>query len=180
MKKQYFINANIIDPHNSINENGGLIIGEDGKIEAIGKKVNTNNLPTREKPTDLKGKYIFPGIVDMRVFVGEPGYEYKENFRTLSNAALSGGVTSVVTMVTTDVTPPDNAALLKVLKFSLYSYPGSPTKTLISTIPGNIYLPFKSVGFSLVGKLFVFTFFPIASIFPSSPIINPPFSFMEL
>ena len=56
MKKQYFINANIIDPHNSINENGGLIIGEDGRIEAIGKKVNTNNLPTREKPTDLKGK----------------------------------------------------------------------------------------------------------------------------
>ena len=28
MKKQYFINANIIDPHNSVNENGGLIIGE--------------------------------------------------------------------------------------------------------------------------------------------------------
>ena len=40
MKKQYFINANIIDPHNSINENGGLIISEEGKIEAIGKKVN--------------------------------------------------------------------------------------------------------------------------------------------
>ena len=32
MKKQYFINANIIDPYNSINENGGLIIGEDGFI----------------------------------------------------------------------------------------------------------------------------------------------------
>ena len=90
MKKQYFINANIIDPYNSLNENGGLIIGEDGKIEAIGKKVNPNNLPAREKPIDLRGKYIFPGLVDMRVFVGEPGYEYKENFRTLSNAALSG------------------------------------------------------------------------------------------
>ena len=37
----------------------------------------------------------------MRVFVGEPGYEYKENFRTLSNAALAGGVTSVVTMPNT-------------------------------------------------------------------------------
>ena len=57
MKKQYFINANIIDPFNSLNENGGLIISEDGKIEAIGKKVNSNNLPTREKPIDLKGKY---------------------------------------------------------------------------------------------------------------------------
>ena len=33
MKKQYFINANIIDPHNSINENGGLIIEEDGFIK---------------------------------------------------------------------------------------------------------------------------------------------------
>jgi len=38
MKKQYFINANIVDPHNSLNELGGLIIGEDGRIEAIGKK----------------------------------------------------------------------------------------------------------------------------------------------
>ena len=102
MKKKYFINANIIDPKNSINENGGLIINEEGKIEAIGKKVNTNNLPAREKPIDLKGKYIFPGLVDMRVFVGEPGYEYKENFRTLSEAALAGGVTSVVTMPNTN------------------------------------------------------------------------------
>ena len=33
MKKQYFINANIVDPHNSINEIGGLIISEDGKEE---------------------------------------------------------------------------------------------------------------------------------------------------
>ena len=88
MKKQYFINANIIDPKNSLNENGGLIINEEGKIEAIGKKVNTNNIPSREKLIDLKGKYIFPGLVDMRVFAGEPGYECKENFRKLSSAAL--------------------------------------------------------------------------------------------
>jgi len=115
MKKQYFINANIIDPHNSLNETGGLIIGEDGKIEAIGKKVNTNNLPSREKPIDLKGRYIFPGIVDMRVFVGEPGYEYKENFRTLSNAALSGGVTSVVTMPNTDPVI-DNVSIVDFLR----------------------------------------------------------------
>ena len=115
MKKQYFINANIVDPHNSLNELGGLIISEDGKIEAIGKKVNINNLPTREKPINLNGKYIFPGIVDMRVFVGEPGYEYKENFRTLSNAALSGGVTSVVTMPNTDPVI-DNVSIVDFLK----------------------------------------------------------------
>jgi len=115
MKKKYFINANIIDPHNSLNEIGGIIIGENGKIEAVGKKVNTNNIPSREKIIDLKGKYIFPGIVDMRVFVGEPGYEYKENFRTLSNAALSGGVTSVVTMPNTDPII-DNVSIVDFLK----------------------------------------------------------------
>ena len=115
MKKKYFLNANIIDPHNSIEEIGGLIINEEGKIEAIGKKVNKNNIPSREKFIDLKEKYVFPGLVDMRVFVGEPGYEYKENFRTLSNAALAGGVTSVVTMPNT--TPViDNVSIVDFLK----------------------------------------------------------------
>ena len=115
MKKKYFINGNILDPHNSIEEIGGLIVNEEGKIEAVGKKVNKNNLPSREKFIDLKEKYIFPGLVDMRVFVGEPGYEYKENFKTLSNAALAGGVTSVVTMPNTNPII-DNVSIVDFLK----------------------------------------------------------------
>ena len=115
MKKKYFLNANIVDPHNSIEEIGGLIISEEGKIEAIGKKVNKNNIPSREKFIDLKEKYIFPGLVDMRVFVGEPGYEYKENFKTLSNAAIAGGVTSVVTMPNTNPVI-DNVSIVDFLK----------------------------------------------------------------
>ena len=41
-KKKYFLNAQIIDPCNSINEIGGLTIDEQGKIEASGKRVNKN------------------------------------------------------------------------------------------------------------------------------------------
>jgi len=115
MKKQYFLNATIIDPKNSLDEMGGLIISEEGKIEAVGKKVNKNNIPSREKFIDLSGKHIFPGLVDMRVFVGEPGYEYKENFKTLSNAALAGGVTSVVTMPNTSPII-DNVSIVDFLK----------------------------------------------------------------
>jgi len=100
-KKKYFLNAHIVDPCNSVNEIGGIIIDENGKIEASGKRVNKNNIPSREKFVDLSGKHIFPGIVDMRVFGGEPGFEYKENYRSLSEAALAGGVTSVVTMPNT-------------------------------------------------------------------------------
>tara|TARA_B100000579_G_scaffold54265_1_gene38074 strand:+ start:22 stop:1308 length:1287 start_codon:yes stop_codon:yes gene_type:complete len=139
MKKKYFLNANIVDPGNSVEEIGGLIIGEDGKIEAIGKKVNENNIPSREKYVDLRGKYIFPGLVDMRVFVGEPGYEYKENFRTLSNAALSGGVTSVVTMPNTNPII-DNVSMVDFLKrrgrdkskINIY-----PTASLTKNLEGN-------------------------------------------
>ena len=115
MRKKYYLNANIVDPANNIDEIGGIIIDENGKIEASGKKVNTNNIPSREKFIDLKEKYIFPGLVDMRVFSGEPGYEYKENFRTLSNAALSGGVTSVVTLPNTNPVV-DNVSIVDFLK----------------------------------------------------------------
>ena len=115
MKKQYFLNAAIIDPKNSLDEIGGLIVSEEGKIEAVGKKVNKNNIPSREKFIDLSGKHIFPGLVDMRVFVGEPGYEYKENFKTLSSAALAGGITSVVTMPNTSPII-DNVSIVDFLK----------------------------------------------------------------
>ena len=54
MKKQYFLNATIVDPHNSLIEVGGLIISENGTIEAVGKKVNKNNIPSREKAIDLQ------------------------------------------------------------------------------------------------------------------------------
>ena len=46
MKKKYFLNAHIIDPKNSLDEVGGLIINENGKIDAVGKKVNKNNIPS--------------------------------------------------------------------------------------------------------------------------------------
>jgi dihydroorotase len=115
MKEKYLINARIIDPKNQIDEIGGLIIDVNGKIKAIGKKVANGNLPTEAEKINLKKQVLIPGIVDMRVFVGEPGYEYKENFRTLSNAALSGGVTSVVSMPNT-LPVIDNVSIVDFLK----------------------------------------------------------------
>jgi len=115
MKEKYLINARIIDPKNNLDEIGGLIIDSKGLIKAVGKKVANGNIPSAADKIDLKKQVLIPGIVDMRVFVGEPGYEYKENFRTLSNAALSGGVTSVVTMPNTDPII-DNVSIVDFLK----------------------------------------------------------------
>ena len=115
MKEKYLINARIIDPKNNLDEIGGLIIDTKGLIKATGKKVANGNLPSSVDKIDLKKHVLIPGIVDMRVFVGEPGYEYKENFRTLSNAALSGGVTSVVSMPNTSPAI-DNVSMVDFLK----------------------------------------------------------------
>ena len=115
MKEKYLINARIIDPQNQIDEIGGLIIDSKGSIKAVGKSVSVDNLSSDVEKIDLKNKTLIPGIVDMRVFVGEPGFEYKENFRTLSNAALSGGVTSVVSMPNTSPVI-DNVSMVDFLK----------------------------------------------------------------
>jgi len=115
MKEKYLINARIIDPKNKIDEIGGLIIDTNGSIKAIGKSVSVDNLSNDVEKIDLKNKTLMPGIVDMRVFVGEPGFEYKENFRTLSDAALSGGVTSVVSMPNTSPVI-DNVSMVDFLK----------------------------------------------------------------
>lgn len=41
---------------------------------------------------------VFPGFIDVHVHMREPGWEYKEDFRTGSLAALHGGVTTAVDM----------------------------------------------------------------------------------
>ena len=101
MKEKIFINARIIDPSQKIDEKGSLILDKNGKVKAIGKKVKKSDAESSAEIFDIKGNVLIPGIVDMKAFVGEPGYEYKENFRTLSQAALAGGVTSIVTMPNT-------------------------------------------------------------------------------
>ncbi len=100
MKEKILINAHIIDPSQKMNEKGSIIIDDKGKIKAIGKSIKETDAPTAEI-IDIQNHIVIPGIVDMKAFVGEPGFEYKENFRTLSQAALAGGVTSVVTMPNT-------------------------------------------------------------------------------
>ena len=153
MKMKLLINTRIIDPQNNFDEVGGVLIDENGKIKAIGKKVTKDNAPKDCEVIDCKDNISIPGIVDMRVFVGEPGFEYKENFRTLSEAALSGGVTSVVTMPNT-MPVIDNASILDFTKrrakdksqIKIY-----PLATLTKNIDGNEMSEFGLLG--IVGAI---------------------------
>ena len=58
--------------------------------------------PAGAEVIDCRGAIVAPGLVDMRVFVGEPGAEHRETFASAGQAAAAGGVTSIVTMPDTD------------------------------------------------------------------------------
>ncbi len=101
MKEKILKNCRIIDPSQKIDEIGGILIDDNGKIKDLGKNVKISKSSNKTEEFDCDKRIAIPGIIDMNVFVGEPGFEYKENFRTLTQAALAGGVTSVVTMPNT-------------------------------------------------------------------------------
>ena len=86
-----------------------------GKIEAIDKALPRDGLKKSCKITDCKGMILAPGLVDARVFIGEPGGEHRETIKSASRAAASGGVTSLVMMPDTDPVI-DDAALVEFVR----------------------------------------------------------------
>ncbi len=55
-----------------------------------------------DETIDAKGKYIFPGFVDIHCHLRDPGQTYKEDIITGTRAAAKGGFTTVCTMPNTD------------------------------------------------------------------------------
>jgi len=104
-------NARIVDPSRGLDEIGTLII-ENDRIVASGAVARNQGVPEGAKAIDCKGKAVLPGLVDARVFVGEPGAEHRETIASASQAAAAGGVTSIVMMPDTDPVI-DNVALVE-------------------------------------------------------------------
>ena len=94
-ERRAFVNARLFDPARQLDQTGGVLI-EDGIIKWIGAAVTRASLPEGTDITDVKGALLVPGLIDMRVFTGEPGTEHRETLQTASRAAAAGGVTSIV------------------------------------------------------------------------------------
>lgn len=93
------LNAHLVDP--SQNHDGpASILVSGGKVKKISKK--ELGAPKGAEVMDASGKHVFPGLVDARVYVGEPGGEHRETIASASRAAAAGGVTSFIMMPETD------------------------------------------------------------------------------
>lgn len=111
MTTTVFSTAHIVDPSRGIDEVGTVIV-EGRKILAAGKAALNQGVPEGATVIDCAGKTVIPGLIDSRVFIGEPGGEHRETIASASVAAASGGVTSIVMMPDTDPVI-DNVALVE-------------------------------------------------------------------
>lgn len=92
MKKILLSDATIIDSTSKWNGKKVDILIEDNVI----KEISTSKLKIEDAENlVLENLHISQGFTDLRANGGEPGFEWKENLSTLSNAASIGGYTRV-------------------------------------------------------------------------------------
>ena len=75
---------------------------ENGRIADIGPRLFNDAEPRDPEVIDCRGLVLAPGLIDCRVFTGEPGAEHRESLESASAAAAAGGVTSMIVMPNTD------------------------------------------------------------------------------
>jgi dihydroorotase len=100
-------NARIVDPASGTDQSGAVLV-ENGVISdiALGAPVG---VPDGAEVVNARGLILSPGLIDMRVFTGEPGKEYRETLQSAGDAAAAGGVTSFVMMPDTSPVVDDGA-----------------------------------------------------------------------
>jgi dihydroorotase len=108
-------NVRILDPSRTLDEVGSIIVGHDGLIVASGADAQNQGAPEGAEIRDCRGLTAAPGLVDARVFVGEPGSEHRETIASASRAAAAGGITSFIMMPETDPVI-DDIALVEFVK----------------------------------------------------------------
>lgn len=109
--KIHIKNGRVIDPASATDAVQDVFIAA-GKIVAIGQ------VPAdfvANKTVDATGLIVAPGLVDLSARLREPGFEYKATLESELQAAMRGGVTSLVCPPDTDPVL-DESGLVEMLK----------------------------------------------------------------
>lgn len=111
--QQLYRNARIMDPATGLDIHGDLLV-ENGRIVRTGKDL----APPKKNGAVIQcdGHVLTPGLVDSRVFIGEPGGEHRETIKSAGKAAAAGGVTTLAMMPDTEPVIDDVSVLEFVRK----------------------------------------------------------------
>jgi dihydroorotase len=107
--KIHIKNGHLIDPKNGIDAKQDVFIAA-GKVLAIGTAPPDFHA---NRVIDASGKIVCPGLIDLSARLREPGFEYKATLESEMQAAVAGGVTSLV--CPPDTEPPlDEPGLVEI------------------------------------------------------------------
>jgi len=87
-------NVRLLDPAAALDAPGSLLV-VNGRIADHGANLGR---PDGAEILDGHGAILCPGLVDMRVALGEPGYEYRETIASAALAAAAGGITTLAAL----------------------------------------------------------------------------------
>jgi len=91
--------ARIIDPSQNLDRIANLYISR-GHVMAIADQTPAGFMA--DQTIDATGKWLIPGLVDMRARLGEPGKTWAGNIASETKAAVAGGITSLCCPPDTD------------------------------------------------------------------------------
>ena len=108
-----YVGARLLDPESGFDGVGDLVT-EGSMIADFGPNLIAGDPSENMTVVDCHGLCLCPGLVDMRVKIGEPGEEHKETISSVGIAAAAGGVTALACLPDTDP-PIDTSAGLEFI-----------------------------------------------------------------
>ena len=108
-------NARVIDPSRDFDGPGDVLIA-DGVIRDLKRGISAAGVPEGTDVINCAGKVVAPGLIDMRAFVGEPGASHRETFASASQAAATGGITTIVCQPSTSPVIDNSATVDFILR----------------------------------------------------------------
>lgn len=109
--KIHIRNAQLVDPANAIDAQRDLFVAA-GRIAGIGSAPEGFHA---NRVIEAAGLVVCPGLIDLSARLREPGFEYRATLESEMEAAVAGGVTTLVCPPDTDP-PLDEPGLVEMLK----------------------------------------------------------------
>jgi dihydroorotase len=109
----------VIDPSQSLSAPRDVLV-KGGQVLEISSSMTEEEVSTKAEGEAVdvvngKGKFVFPGLIDVHTHLREPGQEDKEDILSGSRAAVRGGFTTILAMANTQPVI-DNRALVEFVR----------------------------------------------------------------
>ncbi|KJR48244.1 Dihydroorotase [Desulfosporosinus sp. I2] len=109
----------VIDPSQKISSPQNVLV-QGGQVMEISPSLTEEEVLAKAQGESVetingKGKFLFPGLIDVHTHLREPGQEDKEDILSGSRAAVRGGITAIMAMANT-VPVIDNRSLVEFVR----------------------------------------------------------------